>query len=205
MDRPARHRPRLECPLPMWSGTGHGDLVRAADGSWWMVLLGTRPRVWFPEFHVLGRDTFLMPVEWVGAWPRLGPVRERHPGPAAWRPSNGLRCATTSPPRRRCRSGSPRTACPRGPGPSPGGPGGSPGTASTAPVHLRRPPPAAPRLPGRAGLPVRLDEGHHCDLEVAAAARRPCSPGSARCASGRCRPDLPAGAGSGMHSSGGDP
>ncbi|MEU8399575.1 hypothetical protein AB0C28_30680 [Nonomuraea sp. NPDC048892] len=35
--------------------TGHGDLVQAADGSWWMVLLGTRPRGATPAFHVLGR------------------------------------------------------------------------------------------------------------------------------------------------------
>ncbi|MEV5734744.1 glycoside hydrolase family 43 protein [Streptomyces sp. NPDC052292] len=66
--------------------TGHGDLVRAADGSWWMVLLGTRPRGYFPEFHVLGRETFLVPVDWADGWPRLGPVRERHPAPAAWAP-----------------------------------------------------------------------------------------------------------------------
>ena len=35
--------------------TGHGDLVEAPDGSWWMVLLGVRPRGVSPGFHVLGR------------------------------------------------------------------------------------------------------------------------------------------------------
>ena len=49
--------------------TGHADLVEAADGSWWMVLLGVRPRGMSPRFHVLGRETFLTPVEWVDGWP----------------------------------------------------------------------------------------------------------------------------------------
>ena len=49
--------------------TGHADLVEAADGSWWMVLLGTRPRGPSPLFHVLGRETFLAPVDWVDDWP----------------------------------------------------------------------------------------------------------------------------------------
>jgi beta-xylosidase len=66
--------------------TGHGDLVQAADGSWWMVLLGTRPRGATPAFHVLGRETFLIPVEWADGWPVAGPVHERHPAPAAWHP-----------------------------------------------------------------------------------------------------------------------
>ncbi len=73
--------------LPVQS-TGHADLVTAPDGTWWMVLLGTRPRGFFPGFHVLGRETFLTPVEWADGWPRVGPVREQHPAPAAWHPSN---------------------------------------------------------------------------------------------------------------------
>jgi beta-xylosidase len=52
--------------------TGHADLVDASDGSWWMVLLGTRPRGATPGFHVLGRETFLVPVEWVDDWPVVG-------------------------------------------------------------------------------------------------------------------------------------
>ncbi len=50
--------------------TGHGDLVEAHDGSWWMVFLGTRhdPRFGY-NFHVMGRETFLAPVEWVDGWP----------------------------------------------------------------------------------------------------------------------------------------
>ena len=49
--------------------TGHADLVEAPDGSWWMVLLATRPRGVTPNFHVLGRETFLVPVDWIDGWP----------------------------------------------------------------------------------------------------------------------------------------
>jgi xylan 1,4-beta-xylosidase len=65
--------------------TGHADLVEAIDGSWWMVLLGVRPRGVTPGFHVLGRETFLTPVEWVDGWPVVSPVElettRRPPGP----------------------------------------------------------------------------------------------------------------------------
>jgi len=49
--------------------TGHADLVEAPDGTWWMVLLGTRPRGYTPGWHGLGRETFLVPVDWVDGWP----------------------------------------------------------------------------------------------------------------------------------------
>ena len=65
--------------------TGHADLVEAPDGTWWMLLLGTRPRGRSPGYHVLGRETFLAPVEWVDGWPRVEPVQltsdRRPPGP----------------------------------------------------------------------------------------------------------------------------
>ncbi|MFJ7344369.1 glycoside hydrolase family 43 protein [Streptomyces sp. NPDC101110] len=54
--------------------TGHADLVQAPDGSWWMVLLAVRPRGGTPGWHVLGRETFLAPVEWVDGWPVVGEV-----------------------------------------------------------------------------------------------------------------------------------
>ncbi|MDU0300755.1 glycoside hydrolase family 43 protein, partial [Streptomyces sp. PAL114] len=68
--------------------TGHADLVEAPDGSWWMVLLGVRPRGFTPDVHVLGRETFLTPVEWdADGWPVVTPVPERHPAPGgAWHP-----------------------------------------------------------------------------------------------------------------------
>jgi xylan 1,4-beta-xylosidase len=70
---------------------GHGDLVEARDGSWWLVVLGVRPRGVSPAFHVLGRETFLAPVEWVDGWPVIAPleleVPTRPPGdpdPVTW-------------------------------------------------------------------------------------------------------------------------
>jgi xylan 1,4-beta-xylosidase len=66
--------------------TGHGDLVEAADGSWWMVALGTRPSGTTPGYHVLGRETFLASVAWVDGWPVVGPLElempRRPPGEA---------------------------------------------------------------------------------------------------------------------------
>jgi len=52
--------------------TGHGDLVQAPDGSWWVALLGIRP-VYYPPAYHLGRETFLAPVTWdAGGWPVIG-------------------------------------------------------------------------------------------------------------------------------------
>jgi xylan 1,4-beta-xylosidase len=51
--------------------TGHGDLVRTADGGWAMVLLGVRPQGGFPSFHLLGRETFLADVTWLDGWPAV--------------------------------------------------------------------------------------------------------------------------------------
>ncbi len=49
-------------------GTGHGDLVDAPDGSWWLVLLAYRN--FGGSYHHLGRETCLVPVEWKkGQWP----------------------------------------------------------------------------------------------------------------------------------------
>ena len=70
--------------------TGHGDLVEATDGSWWMVALGVRPRGLSPGFHVLGRETFLVPVEWADGWPVVGDLSlempASPPGPRVSRP-----------------------------------------------------------------------------------------------------------------------
>ena len=71
--------------------TGHADLVEAPDGSWWMVLLGVRPKGATPGYHTLGRETFLAPVDWVDGWPVVGdlaPEMPRRPlgpvEPVAW-------------------------------------------------------------------------------------------------------------------------
>ncbi|WP_433119442.1 glycoside hydrolase family 43 protein [Micromonospora sp. CA-246542] len=72
--------------LPV-QATGHADLVQATDSSWWMVLLGIRPKGQWPPFHVLGRETFLVPVRWVDGWPVVDPVREITAAPAGSPPA----------------------------------------------------------------------------------------------------------------------
>lgn len=66
--------------------TGHGDLVEAHDGSWWIVFLGTRHNPQFGyNFHVMGRETFLAPVEWTDGWPVINggrPIELSMPAPA---------------------------------------------------------------------------------------------------------------------------
>ncbi|MBO2942405.1 glycoside hydrolase family 43 protein [Paenibacillus sp. F411] len=48
---------------------GHGDLFQMEDGSWWMVMLGTR-HARYESFSHLGRETFLAPVTWSeDGWP----------------------------------------------------------------------------------------------------------------------------------------
>lgn len=62
--------------------TGHADLVQAPDGSWSLVVLGVRPGGGTPGWHVLGRETFLVPVDWVDGWPVVGdlaPVMQAPP------------------------------------------------------------------------------------------------------------------------------
>lgn len=49
-------------------GVGHADMVQAHDGSWWLVCLGFRTQN--GQHHLLGRETFLAPVEWnEEGWP----------------------------------------------------------------------------------------------------------------------------------------
>jgi xylan 1,4-beta-xylosidase len=61
-------------------GTGHADLIQAHDGSWWMVFLAFRCPKQYSNYHHLGRETFLAPVEWDNdGWPvvyRNGTVDE---------------------------------------------------------------------------------------------------------------------------------
>ncbi len=60
---------------------GHADLVQAPDGHWSAVYLGVRPHGSTPGFHVLGRETFLAGIDWVGGWPVFD--ADRHQVPAA--------------------------------------------------------------------------------------------------------------------------
>ena len=49
---------------------GHGDLVQASSGKWWMCCLASRP---YGEgenrFCNMGRETFFVPVKWEDGWP----------------------------------------------------------------------------------------------------------------------------------------
>lgn len=49
--------------------TGHADLVRLDDGSWWAVFLATRP--FAGQSTLLGRETWLLPVTWRDGWPSI--------------------------------------------------------------------------------------------------------------------------------------
>jgi len=50
---------------------GHADLVETQNGEWWMVALASRP--YGGNFKNLGRETFLIPVEWEDGWPVVSP------------------------------------------------------------------------------------------------------------------------------------
>lgn len=66
-------------------GTGHGDLVEAPDGSWWVVFLAFRR--YGGDYHHLGRETFLAPVTWENGWPVINggnPVEAEMAVPASW-------------------------------------------------------------------------------------------------------------------------
>lgn len=49
---------------------GHADLVQTQDGKWWSVMLGVRP---LDGYNMLGRETFLTPVEFQNGWPVFNP------------------------------------------------------------------------------------------------------------------------------------
>ncbi len=57
-------------------GAGHGELVEAHDGSWWITFLATRHPSYEALSH-LGRETFLAPVSWRDGWPWVDPEATR--------------------------------------------------------------------------------------------------------------------------------
>ena len=61
-DLPADRQDRVEA-------TGHADIVKLDDGSWWGLFLATRP--FAGQSTLLGRETFLLPLEWIDGWPRF--------------------------------------------------------------------------------------------------------------------------------------
>jgi xylan 1,4-beta-xylosidase len=57
-------------PFPV-TATGHADFVQLPSGEWWTVFLGNRPyEGWLTN---LGRETFMLPVEWSSEWPVILP------------------------------------------------------------------------------------------------------------------------------------
>ncbi|GAB3805961.1 glycoside hydrolase family 43 protein [Micromonospora zhanjiangensis] len=164
--------------------TGHADLVQAVDGGWWMILLGIRAKGQWPPYHVLGRETFLVPVRWVDGWPVVDPVEELTAVPAGSGPVE----VPTAPWVRRDDFDEPRLApewiSPRGRPDTAWSLTDRPGwlTLHAAGSSLDR---AGATLvgrrqqhhdcragvlvdagTGRAGLTVRIDEAHHYDIEV---------------------------------------
>lgn len=65
--------------------TAHADMIDDQSGNWWAVFLGIRNFGGCVHMHhLLGRETFLVPVEWKDGWPifnRDGTVTERAEGP----------------------------------------------------------------------------------------------------------------------------
>jgi len=60
-----------ERPNPV-TCAGHADLIQAKEGDWWAVFLACRPNK--AGFENLGRETFLLPVEWTeDGWPVINP------------------------------------------------------------------------------------------------------------------------------------
>ncbi len=57
---------------------GHADLIQAKEGDWWAVFLACRPID--GEFENLGRETFMMPVQWTeDGWPYITRQNETVP------------------------------------------------------------------------------------------------------------------------------
>ncbi|GAB4004087.1 hypothetical protein GCM10029992_48010 [Glycomyces albus] len=56
--------------MPTWS---------RPRGDWAAVYLAVRPGGFTPQFHVLGRETFLAGIDWVDGWPVFDEDRYRVP------------------------------------------------------------------------------------------------------------------------------
>lgn len=56
---------------------GHADFVESGDGRWWAVCLGTR-HYNYDALSVIGRETFLFPVQWVDGWPIIEATHRCH-------------------------------------------------------------------------------------------------------------------------------
>lgn len=66
------------------TNTGHADIVELKDGSWYMVMLASRP---YGGYHLnMGRETFIAPMVWEDGWPIVcpgeGKLEWSYPAPA---------------------------------------------------------------------------------------------------------------------------
>lgn len=66
------------------TNTGHADIVELKDGSWYMVMLASRP---YGGYHLnMGRETFIAPMVWEEGWPVVcpgeGKLEWTYPAPA---------------------------------------------------------------------------------------------------------------------------
>jgi alpha-N-arabinofuranosidase len=70
-------------PNPIGSA-GHAELVQTQTGEWWATFLAVRP--YADDYYNIGRETFLLPVEWKDGWPIILPRGQAIPhalkGPA---------------------------------------------------------------------------------------------------------------------------
>ncbi len=53
-------------PNPVTSA-GHAKFVQLPNGDWWGTFLATRP--YGPDEYNIGRETFLLPINWKNGWP----------------------------------------------------------------------------------------------------------------------------------------
>jgi xylan 1,4-beta-xylosidase len=51
------------------TSAGHAKLVQTQTGEWWATFLATRP--YGPGLYNIGRETFLLPVNWANDWPMI--------------------------------------------------------------------------------------------------------------------------------------
>src|SRR4029078_9854857 len=51
--------------------TGHADFVQTPTGEWWSVFLGVRPYNARQNLYNNGRETYLLPVQWLDGWPHI--------------------------------------------------------------------------------------------------------------------------------------
>lgn len=53
-------------------GAGHGDFVQDQSNNWWVVFLAFRQLDKYMQYHTLGREVNLLPVNFKNGWPIVG-------------------------------------------------------------------------------------------------------------------------------------